>query len=190
MKRFINYWQDPIFSMMFWTDIVRSRTHALIVSAFLAAIATILQAAGGFLPGVGFFISPFATLPIVVAVCVSILGGFFAYIVAIGLLLMLQPAELFIFPFTTGLLGLVMGLSFKILKRRLPVVLLSGMSLFAGISFVALVLQFPLFGPSSPVHPMVWSAILVFSIVYSFIWMEISRFFVRRIISALKSLEA
>lgn len=185
MKQFINYWKVPVFPAAFFTTATNGRTYVWVVSALLASLAAVLQAAGGLIPGIGFFISPFATLPVVVSTCVSIMGGFFTYVLAIGLLFMLQPAELFIFPFTTGLLGLVIGFSFKILKRRLPVVLLSGASLFAGICFVALVLQFPIFGPAS-VSTQVLLIVLLFSMVYSYIWVEISRFFVRRLFMVLR----
>lgn len=36
----------------------------LILGSIFACIAAILQAAGGFLPGIGYFISPFATATI------------------------------------------------------------------------------------------------------------------------------
>src|SRR4051812_36219663 len=43
------------------------RKHAqakrLVLGSFLACMAAVLQAAGGFLPGIGYLISPFATLP-------------------------------------------------------------------------------------------------------------------------------
>ena len=186
MKQFIAYWQKPIFPSASSANVIMSRTHMLIISALLAALAAVFQSAGGFVPGIGYLISPFSTLPIVVAACISMTSGFFTYVAAIGLLFMLQPGELFIFPFTTGLLGLAIGLSIKIVKRRLPVVLLSGTVLFLGISFVAFVLQFPLFGPRSALGPAILSIVLIFSLFYSYFWVEISRLFLQRIFPILK----
>lgn len=186
MKQFITYWQSPVFPSASSINAARSRTHMLVISALLASLAAVFQSAGGFIPGIGYIISPFSTLPIVVAACISPASGFFAYIVAIGLLFMVQPGELFIFPFTTGLLGLAIGLSIKVLKRRLSIVLLSGAALFMGICFVAFVLRFPIFGSSSVTGPIILSILLSFSFLYSYLWVEISRFFLRRIFPVLK----
>ncbi|WP_394120291.1 hypothetical protein [Planococcus donghaensis] len=186
MKQFIAYWQKPVFPSASSAHAITGHTHMLIISALLAALAAIFQSAGGLVPGIGYLISPFSTLPIVVASCISLASGFFAYVVAIGLLLMLQPGELFIFPFTIGLLGLAIGLSIKLLERRLPIVLLSGAVLFMGISFVAFVLQFPIFGSTPATGGAILLIMLVFSLIYSFLWVEISRFFLRRIFPVLK----
>ena len=52
------------------------RKHAkakrLILGSFLACIAAMLQAAGGICPVVGYFISPFATLPILIGTMFSV----------------------------------------------------------------------------------------------------------------------
>ena len=186
MKKFIAYWQNFIFPADSSAIIIRNRTHLLVISALLAALAAVLQSAGGLIPGIGYFISPFATLPVVVAGALSLTGGLFTFILAIGLLFMLQPGELVIFPFTTGLLGLAIGLSIKMLKRRLPVVLVSGFALFTGIAFVAFVLRFPLFGPSTEPGLAMLLSVLGFSFLYSFIWVEVSRFFLRRLLPVLR----
>lgn len=38
-----------------------SKTRRLVFGSFLACMAAVLQAAGGFFLGIGYFISPFAT---------------------------------------------------------------------------------------------------------------------------------
>ncbi|MGQ0440795.1 hypothetical protein ACT4UT_30825 [Bacillus sp. B-TM1] len=38
--------------------------HKLVITALMSALATMFQAAGNLIPGIGLFISPFATLPI------------------------------------------------------------------------------------------------------------------------------
>ncbi|RLQ91427.1 hypothetical protein [Planomicrobium sp. Y74] len=186
MKQFNAYWKKPIFPADFLAAIKKSRNQLLVFSALLAALAAIFQSAGGFLPGVGFLISPFATLPVVVAACLSSTAGFFTYFLSIALLFVLQPSELFIFPFTTGLLGLAIGISIRLVKTRLPVVLFSGIILFGGISFVAFVLDFPIIGPVSDINTFLLMAILGFCLLYSFIWTELSGYFLRRLPSILK----
>lgn len=64
------------------------------------------------MPGIGFLISFLATLPIFLATCFSIRQGILSYTLTIFLLFIIQPSELIIFPFTTGLLGIAMGVAF------------------------------------------------------------------------------
>ena len=44
----------------------------LLFGALMASLAAILQAAGGLLPGIGMFLSPFTTLPILLCTLISI----------------------------------------------------------------------------------------------------------------------
>lgn len=180
MRPFIAYWQQPIAMADQPGNVTKKRTFFVVMSALLAAVAAILQSAGGVLPGIGYMISPFAVLPIMAATWFSVSNGISAYVVTIGLLAFLQPAELIIFPFTTGLLGLLLGFSLRQFNCRLPVVILSGTGLFAGISFVLLVLNFPLLGPDVSGGPLFWAFLFSFSLVYSSIWIEVSLFFLRR----------
>lgn len=180
MKRIINYWTRPVFPT---TSVGRDHNYVLllIMSALLAALAAILQSAGGLLPGVGYIVSPLATLPVAVAALLSLSSGISTYIVTIGLLVLLQPGELFIFPFTTGLLGLAVGLSLRLFKRRSAAVIIGGSALFLGILFLVLLLQFPLFGPETATSTGLLLICFVFSVVYSWIWTEAILFFRRRI---------
>lgn len=85
----------------------------LILVSIFACIAAILQAAGGFLPGIGYLLSPLATAPILLCSMFSIPLGIMSYFLTFMLLFILQPTELIVFPFTTGLLGLGIGVSFS-----------------------------------------------------------------------------
>lgn len=98
------------------------KTMKLILGSIFACIAAILQAAGGFLPGMGYFISPLATAPILLCSMLSIRFGVVSYFLTIMLLFILQPTELFVFPFTTGLLGLGIGASFYFFRKRLSII--------------------------------------------------------------------
>ena len=77
----------------------------------MSTLATMFQAAGNLVPGIGLLISPFSTLPIF-AIFYSIREGILSYILTIFLLFIIEPSELIVFPFTTGLLGLALGVSF------------------------------------------------------------------------------
>lgn len=181
MRRITDYWQASVSPPPVAERDRKSRTQLLVTSAFLAALAAILQSAGGLLPGIGYMISPLATLPIAVAALLTIGSGISAYLVTIGLLVLLQPGELFIFPFTTGLLGLAIGLSLLIFQRRWIAVLAGACALFLGILFLVSMLQFPLFGPETETGIILLLSCAGFSVVYSWIWTEVVLFFRRRL---------
>ncbi|SFC09047.1 hypothetical protein SAMN05443252_101830 [Bacillus sp. OV322] len=51
----------------------------LINASVFSCFAAIFQSAGGFFPGIGYGISPFATLPIFISIVISIKHGFLSY---------------------------------------------------------------------------------------------------------------
>lgn len=94
-----------------------SKTKQLVSGALFASLAALFQSAGGFLRGIGVFISPFSTAPILFCFILSLPLGFITYILTNLLLLIIQPSELIIFPFTTGILGMGIGAAFYFFKR-------------------------------------------------------------------------
>ncbi|MBS4206910.1 hypothetical protein [Bacillus sp. FJAT-50079] len=160
-----------------------SNTNKFVIVATLSGLSAIFQAAGGLLPGVGFFISPLATAPIILCSIVSFRYGFISYLLSILLLLILQPAELIIFPFTTGLLGIGLGAAFLKYKKRLSIVISGCLVLVMGISTVLYVFKFPLLGPAASTSFTTLTAlgIILFSTLYSWIWVEISSACFKRI---------
>ena len=75
-----------------------STPRKLMFMALMAALSAILQSAGGFLPGIGYFFSAFATLPILLGTLISVRSGISTYLLTICLLLLIEPTELAIFP--------------------------------------------------------------------------------------------
>lgn len=161
----------------------------LLFMALMAALTAILQAAGGLLPAVGFAISPFATAPIMIAAIMSLRSGISTYIVTILLLFLMQPSELIIFPFTTGLLGLGLGWTLRNLNNRPQVILANGVLLCLGICIPLYALGFPVFGPtvSSSINPITLLLIFAFSLAYSWIWTELSLYILRKLKSILQA---
>lgn len=152
-----------------------SSTRKLVFAAILSIFAALLQSFGGFLPVIGFLISPFAIVPILLVAMISLQHGFLSYFLTIFLLVLIQPSELFIFPFTTGLLGLGIGWGLRILNRRISIILINCIVLFIGICVPLFVLGFPILGPAGAVHdPKLLIMILGFTIIYSWFWLEIS----------------
>jgi len=160
-----------------------SNGKRLVTCAFLACMASILQAAGGFLPGIGFMISPFATLPILIGTMFSLRMGVLSYFLTTLLLFILVPSELFIFPFTTGLLGIGIGAAFSIFTKKLSIILMGASFLTFGILSLLYLFHFPVLGPvlSGSISFRASVGIFLFSFFYSWIWVEIGLFIFRKL---------
>jgi hypothetical protein len=177
--RFAGYWVKPLAghvqTIKSNAAASESKARRLVVSALLSAIAAIMQSAGA-LGGPGFVISALVTLPISIAAIFALYSGVMAYAATLCLLLILQPSEVIIFPFTTGLLGLSIGLAFRLFKKRYAVIAFSALSLTIGIGVLLHGLKFPVLGPSvsSQFHISTLAAIYTFSFFYSWLWVEIS----------------
>ncbi|RFB14811.1 hypothetical protein DZB84_15365 [Bacillus sp. HNG] len=161
-----------------------TKTTRIVVGAILGSLAVIFQSAGIF-TGIGYVLSMMSTGPLVLASLMSIRIGVMTYFVTIFLLALLQPSELLVFIFTTGLLGLSLGIGLKYVKKSLFIILFAGLCLTLGISFLLYVVKFPILGPSVTSH---FNSIVIlgtfsFSLLYSWIWKKVS-------ISAFKVLHA
>ncbi|MGG4264749.1 hypothetical protein [Peribacillus simplex] len=190
MNRFVRYWYQSMIETGAKNYVhVRKMALAtkLVFTALLSTFSTLLQSAGGFMPGIGFLISFMATLPIFLATCFSIRQGIFSYTLTIFLLFTIQPSELIIFPFTTGLLGIAMGVAFLQLKRRIVVVSFSSICLFTGIMVILYVFRFPVLGPTvdSTMDLKVITIILILSFLYCWIFAELCRILMNRLCRAL-----
>lgn len=160
-----------------------SVTKKLMFIALMAALAAILQSAGGLLPGIGYAFSPLATAPIMLGALISHRSGILIYGLTICLLLIIQPSELVIFPFTTGLLALGLGWTFLTLNNRLGIIFVNGFLLFIGICIPLYGFGFPVFGPSvsSSFNMTTLLIIFGFSLFYSWLWLRISLYLLRKV---------
>ncbi|KAB2330308.1 hypothetical protein [Bacillus mesophilum] len=161
----------------------RKKTTRIILTSIFSCIAATLQAAGGFLPGIGYFISPLATAPILLCSMFSIPFGVMSYFLTIMLLFVLQPTELIVFPFTTGLLGLGIGASFHFFRRRIKIILTGGLLLMSGIISLLFILRFPVLGPAVPdsFSFLLTGCIFLFASLYSWLWVEIALIIFKRL---------
>ena len=159
-----------------------SKAKRLVLGSFLACIAAMLQVAGGYLPGIGYFISPFATLPILIGAMLSLQMGVMSYLLTTLLLFILFPSELVIFPFTTGLLGIGIGAAFSFFKKRFSIIFIGSILLTIGIMSLLYVFRFPVLGPavSHSYSFLTAGSIFVFSFLYSWLWVEIALFFFKK----------
>lgn len=152
-----------------------SKTMRLVVGALLGSIAVIFQSAGIF-TGIGYILSMMSTCPLVLASLLSLRIGVMTYFVTAFLLAMFQPSELLVFLFTTGLLGLSLGIGLKYLKRSIFIIPFAALCLTLGISILLYGFKFSILGPSVTSHfsSMVILGTFAFSLLYSWIWKKLS----------------
>ncbi|WP_235872113.1 hypothetical protein [Siminovitchia acidinfaciens] len=160
-----------------------SYTHRIVLVAIFSGLAAVFQSAGALLPGIGYFISPLTTAPIIFCGILSARLGFLSYLLTNLLLLFSQPSELIIFPFTTGLLGLAIGIGFLVCKKQITLNITACSVLTIGIMTVLYGFKFPLLGPVASTTPILSTiaGILLFSAVYGWIWVQASRVLLKRI---------
>ncbi|PGL67886.1 hypothetical protein [Bacillus sp. AFS055030] len=161
----------------------QNKTKKFILVSIFACISALFQAAGGLLPAIGLLLSPLATAPILLCSMFSISNGIKSYILTIMLLFTLQPTELIVFPFTTGLLGLGIGLAFHFFKKRLSIIAVGAMALSLGISSLLFLFNFPVLGPGISDSFSIYTVliILVFSFLYCWLWVETSLMIIKRL---------
>ncbi|KOP78795.1 hypothetical protein ACFFHH_15495 [Cytobacillus solani] len=159
------------------------KAKRIVLISILSSIGAIFQSAGGFLPGVGYLISPLASAPIMLCTIFSIPLGLASYVSTALLLLILQPAELIIFPFTTGLLGLFIGISFNLFQKKSSHILSGSAGLVLGICILLYGVKFPVLGPafSRPFNIAMIGLIFIFSAFYSWIWVVLCTRLIKRI---------
>ncbi|PFJ16881.1 hypothetical protein COD67_05325 [Bacillus cereus] len=185
MKRFVRYWYQSMI------EIDGDHIHLkkiplaanLVITALLSTLAAMFQSAGGFMPGIGYLISFLATVPIFLVTCLSIRQGILSYILTMFLLFIIQPSELIIFPFTTGLLGIAIGLAFFQLNKRILVISFSSICLFTGIMVILYVFRFPVLGPTvdTTMDSKVIAIIFILSFFYCCLFVELCRIFLNRL---------
>lgn len=152
-----------------------SKTNRLVLGSLLGAVAAIFQSAG-LIAGIGYLFSMLATGPIIMATILSVRIGVLTYILTTLLLVIIQPTEVIVFLFTTGLLGVSLGIGFKVLKQKTLVTIAGGVSLAVGIMMLLYLFQFPILGPqvTSDASVTVILGILSFCLLYSWLWMRVS----------------
>ncbi|WP_442600200.1 hypothetical protein [Neobacillus sp. D3-1R] len=151
-----------------------SKTNKIVLGSILGAMAGLLQSAGLF-TGIGYIFSTLATGPIILATILSVRIGLLTYLLTGILLLIIQPTEVLVFLFTTGILGVGIGLGLKHFKRTITVTSIGGLSLSIGIVLLLTLFQFPVLGPEwTEISVNLLLGILTFSMVFSWIWIQVS----------------
>ncbi|WP_121663187.1 hypothetical protein [Metabacillus litoralis] len=151
-----------------------SQLSKIAMGAIMAALAVIFQSAGIFI-GFGYVLSMLATWPMIIAASISFQIGILAYVTTIFLLAIVQPSEVLVFAFTTGLLGISIGYGLRKMKNVFKVMLFAGATMLLGIIVLITLFQFPILGPSANSLGFgMLGSIFLFSLLYSWIWIKVS----------------
>jgi hypothetical protein len=154
----------------------KSSAKTVTIGGAMTALAVLFQSAPVFLPSAGLALSPFSTLPIALAAIASPISGFISHLASSLLLLLISPQEAVIFFLTTGPLGLVLGTSFR--QKAVFSAVIGAVALFVGIFTLTNAAGIAAFGGLTPdTAPSIETLIyLLFSIVYSSVWVFLLRF--------------
>jgi hypothetical protein len=150
------------------------KPHNLTFGALLTALAVCFQLAPLFFALVGLSLSALSTLPIALAASINPLTGLCCYLTSFVLLSLFGISRALLFLFSTGLLGLVLGL---LISKRAPlpvVVVVPALSLCLGMVVVSEILGFPLFPMLTGVgRTFIGPIILIYNLIYTAIWVPI-----------------
>ncbi|MDF2686991.1 MAG: hypothetical protein K0S55_2174 [Clostridia bacterium] len=148
----------------------------------ITGLAVIFQASPVFLPAIGLLISPFSTLPVMLAAMYSIYSGILSFICGGIILFFISPQEAIIFLFTTGLLGLILGITLK--RSFLFSWFISSVALFIGIILMTYTIgmtAFTEFAEQFPIY-ITFIIFILFSFIYSGAWILAAKKILKRFI--------
>ena len=141
------------------------------IGGILTTIAVLFQSAPVFLPAIGLALSPLSTLPIAIAAVYNISLGFAVFFSSALILIMVSAQETIILLFTTGLLGIVMGI---LLYRKgiIISILFSSIALSLGMISLTYIVGISAFVDlaSQLSTPLTFLIFFSFSLVYASIW--------------------
>lgn len=148
-----------------------STTWLVCIGGLLTTITVLFQAAPVFMPAIGLALSPFSTLPVAIASVFNIPLGFAVLILSALILILINVQEAIILLFTTGILGLTIGI-FLYRKGIFTSILISSISLSLGMMCLTYIIQMSAFieFTSSWSIPLSFLIFFLFSLTYSSIW--------------------
>lgn len=152
-------------------------------AGIFSSLCIAFQAAPIFFPAIGMLISPLSTLPILIVTMLIPQSGVLTLLVSTTVLLFISPHEAFLFLCATGVLGLVVGLSYR---KGFLCALFSAAALFFGILMLIHVIKITVFGDLSNAFTsyILLPLMFVFSLLYSVVWTLIARIISNRLIKA------
>ena len=148
-----------------------TKVRFICIGGLLTTIAVLFQAAPVFSPVVGLALSPLSTLPIAIAAVFNISLGFTVFFSSALILAIVSVQETIILLFTTGLLGIVIGL---LLYRKGIIISISFSSttLSLGMLFLTYVAGIPAFADLAGSLSTSYTILIFFSfsLIYACFW--------------------
>lgn len=148
-----------------------NKTSFICIGGILTTATVLLQSAPVFLPALGLALSPFSTLPVAIAAVLNIPLGFAVIFSSALILVMVNIQEAIILLFTTGILGIVIGI---LLYRKgiIISILISSIALFLGMLCLTYIIHIPAFTNLTDLLsiPLIFLIFFTFSLVYAIIW--------------------
>jgi hypothetical protein len=143
------------------------------------ALVVLFHSAPVFMPGIGLLLSPFATLPVALATVISTYLGIAVLFSSALILLVISPQEAVILLLATGALGVALGACYG--KDIVKSTVFTSGTLFLGINLLTNIMGISAFGDISSNLALLTATVvyLIFSIVYSIIWIFILKCTVR-----------
>ncbi|MBO9129081.1 hypothetical protein [Bacillus sp. 165] len=141
----------------------------------VVSITTLLQMAN--LP----LLNLLVTAPITICIIIHPLLGTAVYFFVSLLLFFLQPGNLLVFMFATGLAGLSVGCGYQLVRTRIVIVSIGACVLATGIEILLFRFHVPVLGSLSSQKDEVFPILVLISFLYSWIWTEIIRVIVKNL---------
>lgn len=147
-----------------------SVVRSISIGGILTTLAVMFQSAPIFLPTIGMALSPLSSLPIALAAYVNLSLGISTLISSTILLMFISIEEALILLFTTGLLGVVLGVLYQ--KSLLISILYSAMALTIGMIVLTYIVGIAAFGDLTNSFSIIVTILIfiIFGIIYSTIW--------------------
>jgi|GEM_PF-2301224 len=159
-----------------------NRPRNITIGALLAAISVAIQASPLYLPLVGISLSALSTLPVAVAGYLNGATGVFTFLISGAILCFWSVPQALVFLFSSGLLGLCLGILIKKRYHFLFVAGICALVLTGGFLVVGKLLGIPILPWLTGTKRLMLAPVLLFcSFIYSAIWVPVLNAFLSRL---------
>lgn len=156
-----------------------SVVRSICIGGILTTIAVMFQSAPILLPAIGMALSPLSSLPIAFAAYFNLSLGISTLISSTIILIFISIEEALILLFTTGLLGVVLGVLYQ--KSLLISILYSTMALTIGMIILTYIVGIAAFGDFTNSLSIIITVLIfiIFGIIYTTLWNIYFKKFIR-----------
>ncbi|BBF41721.1 hypothetical protein lbkm_0401 [Lachnospiraceae bacterium KM106-2] len=158
-----------------------NRSKRIAIMGLFMALSVLFQCSPVFYPAVGLILSPLSSLPISMG-CILFPQGAPAMIIGTSLLVsFISMEEAMIFALATGVVGIAVSMVIISKKAIIKSIWVPGLSLYTGILTLTYIIGVPgmkdFFSDIGIVETNL--IVLIFSMIYSYLWIMIIKFFLK-----------